>query len=45
MLNRNNKIEKVTRIPAMFLLKMDSTYQFDQLEKENFDELDNIYPI
>ncbi|MFK4935481.1 HigA family addiction module antitoxin [Lactococcus garvieae] len=39
------KIEKATGIPAMFLLKMDSTYQLDQLEKKNFDELDNIHPF
>jgi addiction module HigA family antidote len=38
------KIEKVTGIPAVFLLKMDSTYQLDQLEKKKYEELENIHP-
>lgn len=38
------KIEKATGIPAIFLLRMDSTYQLDQLEKKKYKELDNISP-
>lgn len=38
------KIEKATGIPAVFLLKMDSTYQVDQLEKKKYKELENILP-
>lgn len=38
------KIEKATGIPAVFLPKMDSTYQLNQLEKNKYEELDNIHP-